>query len=142
VVEPLYTPSSDLSAVQDILKSDATILSLLDLTGKSDVDIIKRIIRRSQWTDLINSDKRVCVYPVPSRATPNESFIEGVFQVDCHVPASLDYIAWQVQERVVKLLHNKKINKKYLKTDPPLGELPTMPGFFCCGTRFRFYHTI
>lgn len=138
----MYTPSKDLTAAHDILKSDATILSLLSLTGKPEVDILKRIIKRSQWTELVNDEKRLCVYLVPSRRTPNECFFEAVLQVDCHVPASLDYIAWQVQERVVRLLHSKKINNRYMKAEPPLGELPTMPGYFCCGTRFGFYHTI
>lgn len=138
----MYTPSSDLTSVQDILKVDAIILNLIDLTGKTEVEIIKRIIKRSQWNDLANDDKRLCVYPVPSRRTPNDSFHEAVLQVDCHVPASLDYIAWQVQEKVVKLLHKQKINNKYLQAEPALGELPTMPGFFCCGTRFKYYHTI
>ena len=143
----MYTPSSDLTAIQDILKTDSKILSLMELAGKSEEDIVKRIIKRSQWTDLVsneneNTGKRLCVYMVPSRRTPNISFFEAVLQVDCHVPASQDYIAWQIQEMVVKLLHNIKINKKYLHAEPPLGELPTMPGYFCCGTRFRYYHVI
>jgi hypothetical protein len=139
---PLYVPSTDLPAVQNILKADATILSLMNLTDKSEAEIMKKIIGRSQWTDLADNNRRLCVYPVPFRRTPNMSFFEGIFEVDCHVPATLDYIAWQIQEKVFALIHDQKINNKYFYAEPPLGELPTMQGFFCCGTRFRFYHTI
>lgn len=139
---PLYNPSADLDAIQSILMSDATILSLLDLTCSKEVDIVKRIIKRKQWTDLVNSDKRLCVYFIPTRRIRNESFFEEVLQIDCHVPDIQDYKAWQIQERIFELLHNKKINNRYLYAEPPLGELPTMSGFFCCGSRYKFYRNI
>lgn len=139
---PLYNPSQDLATVQAILKSDATILSLLDLTGATEVNIIKRIIKRSRWTDLARSDKRLCVYFIPSRKTRNECFLEEVLEFDCHVPALEDYKAWQVQERIKDLLHKKRVNNRYLYFDGQLGELPTMSDFFCCGSRYKFYRNI
>lgn len=139
---PLYSPNSDLSAIWNIMKSDSTILSLLDLTGATSVNIAKRIIKRSQWSDLASSDKRLCAYFIPSRKTRNESFMEEFMEIDCHVPATEDYKAWQVQEQIKLLLHKKKVNDRYLYFDGQLGELPTMTGFFCCGSRYRFYRNI
>jgi len=65
-----------------------------------------------------------------------------VLQVDCHVPATQDYIAYRVLERVYTLLHRKKLNKRYIFFDGQLGELPTMQGFFCAGSRFEFKRII
>lgn len=159
----MYNPSQDLTATQNILKSDESILSLMDLSGQKLTDkvnkyihdhpgtsmqaaasiiIAKNIIKRSQWDDLATGDKRLCVYFVPARKVRNESFFEEVLQIDCHVPAIEDYKAWQVQERVKLLLHKKKINNRYLYFDGQLGELSTMSGFFCCGSRYRFYRNI
>jgi hypothetical protein len=139
---PLYNPSQDLTAVQSILKSDSSILALLDLIGATPVNIAKRIIKRSQWNDLVGSDKRLCVYFLPARRARNESFFEEIMEIDCHVPAIEDYKAWQVQEQIFKLLHKKKVNSRYIFAEPPLGELPTIPGFFCCGSRYRFYRNL
>lgn len=138
----MYTPDSDLSIMWNILKSDPVILSLLGLTGKTPVEIAKSIIKRSQWSDLVGSNKRLCVYFTPARKTRNESFFGEVMEIDCHVPATKDYEAWQVQEQIFKLLHKKKVNNRYLYAEPSLGELPTMPGFFCCGSRFTFNRKI
>ena len=138
----MYNPSQDLTTVQSILKSNTKILSLLDLVNAEPITIAKRIIKRSQWNDLVGSDKRLCVYFLPARKVRNESFFEEVMEIDCHVPATEDYKAWQIQEQVFKLLHKKKVNKRYLCAEPPLGELATMSGFFCCGTRFKFYRNI
>ncbi|OPX46397.1 hypothetical protein CLHUN_02130 [Ruminiclostridium hungatei] len=138
----MYNPSQDLTAVQTILKSDTSILSLLDLTGATPVNIAKRIIKRSQWSDLVGSDKRLCVYFLPARKVRNESFFEEVMEIDCHVPATEDYKAWLVQEQIFKLLHKKKVNNRYLYAEPPLGELPTMSGFFCCGSRYKFHRNL
>lgn len=138
----LYNPSQDLTKVQQLLGTDPTILSLMDLTGKSNADIAQKIIKKSQWSDLATSEKRLCIFFVPTRRTRNESFFSEVIELDCHVPESLDHIAWKIQERIFKLLHKKKINNRYLYAEPPLGELPTMSSFFCCGSRFTFNRKI
>ncbi len=138
----MFNPASDLTAVQSILKSDETILSLMGLTGKTPVEIAKRIIKRSQWNDLVSNEKRLCVYFIPSRRVRNQSFFEEVLEIDCHVPAIQDYIAYQIQERANQLLHEKKVNNRYLYFDGQLGELPTMSGFFCCGSRYVFKRKI
>jgi len=138
----LFNPSSDLSAVQTILNTDATILSLLDLIGKSDVEITKRIIKRSKWDDLANNDRRLCIFFRPARKVRNLEFNEEVLELDCHVPATLDYIAYQVNEQAHALLHKKKVNNRYLYFDGQLGELSTMPSFFCAGSRYIFYRKI
>lgn len=138
----MFNPSSDLTAIQNLLMADAKLLALLDLTGKPPIDVAKRIIKRSQWSDLVTSDKRLCIYFVPSRPTRNESFIEEGIMIDVHVPANQDYKAWQIQERVKIILHNTRINKRYTKFYGQLGELSTVQGFFCCGSRYRFYRSI
>ena len=138
----LFNPSKDLKAIQDIFKADATILNLLKLTGKSQAETVKKIIRKSQWDNLATGERRLCVYFRPARRTSNQSFTEDVIQVDCHVPAADGIFAYQVLERVQELLHEKKINNRYLYYDGQLGELPTMPGFFCCGSRYVFNRKI
>lgn len=137
-----FTPEKDLTAIQNILMADKEILKLLDLEGKPRIEIAKKIIKRSQWDDLATSDKRLCIFFVPDRGARNESFMQSVVEIDVHVPASEDYKAWRIQERVKLLFHKKRINKKYIKFNGQLGELPTMQGFFCCGSRFKFYRTI
>jgi len=138
----LYTMEADIDKVQSVIRSDATILSCLDLTGKTTVEIVKRIIKRSKWDDLASSEKRLCMYFVPSRTTRNDILFEEVIEIDCHVPASLDYMARRTIDRVINLLNNKRINGRYLKFKGSLGELPTATGFYCCGVRFGYYNPI
>jgi hypothetical protein len=124
------------------MRKDEPLLELLNLKGADAVTIAKRIIKRSQWSDLATSERRLCVYFLPDRRMRNESFKQSVLQVDCHVPATQDYIAYRVLERVYTLLHRKKLNKRYIFFDGQLGELPTMQGFFCAGSRFEFKRII
>lgn len=134
----MFNPASDLTAVQNILKADGEILQLLNLTGKPTLGILKRIIRKSKWDDLVESERKLCIYFRPSRRTRNKKFFEEVLQIDCHVPASDEFFAYKTLERVNELLHEKKINNRYLYFDGQLGELPTMSGFFCAGSRYIF----
>lgn len=138
----MFNPSRDLTVIQNILIADTTILNLLNLTGASQVDKTKKIIRESRWNDLATSERRLCLYFIPSRRTRNESFSAEVVEFDCHVPAGYGYFAYQVNEQIYKLLHKKKINNRYLYFDGQLGELPTMQGFFCAGSRFTFSRKI
>ena len=141
-VVSLFNPSSDLTAVQSKFIADPTILSLLALTGKTQVEIAKKIIKRSRWDDLVTNERRLCNYFRPARKLGNLKFNEEVLEIDCHVPATLDYIAYQVQEMVFLLLNEKKVNNRYLYFDGQLGELPTMSGFFCVGSRYCFNRKI
>jgi len=125
-----------------MMRKDEPLLELLGLKDADAVTKAKRIIKRSQWTDLATSEKRLCVYFLPDRRMRNESFKQSVLQVDCHVPAIQDYIAYRVLERVFTLLHRKRLNKRYIHFDGQLGELPTMQGFFCAGSRFEFKRKI
>lgn len=139
---PLFNPDKDLTEISKILRNDEKLLELLDLKGADPVTIAKRIIKRSQWNDLVTSEKRLCMFFVPSRRTRNESFFTEVIEFDCHVPAIQDYVAYRVQERIYELLHQRKVNNRYLYFDGQLGELPTMSGFFCCGSRYVFYRKV
>lgn len=138
----MYSMEQDIDKLQSILKADAIILSLLDLADKSPVEVAKRIIKRSKWDDLANSEKRLCMYFCPSRTTRNDILFEEVIEIDCHVPASLDYMARRTIDRVINLLNNKRINGRYLKFKGSLGELPTATGFYCCGVRFGYYNPV
>lgn len=138
----MYSMEKDIDKLQSIVKSDAAILSLLDLADKSAVEIAKRIIKRSRWDDLAGSEKRLCIYFCPSRPTRNDILFEEVIEIDCHVPASLDYMARRTIDRVINLLNNQRIYGRYLRLKGSLGELPTASGFYCCGVRFSFYNPI
>lgn len=138
----MFTPDKDLTTISLLMRKDEPLLELLNLKGADAVTIAKRIIKRSQWSDLATSERRLCVYFLPDRRMRNESFKQSVLQVDCHVPATQDYIAYRVLERVYALLHRKKLNKRYIFFDGQLGELPTMQGFFCAGSRFEFKRII
>lgn len=137
-----FNPSQDLNLIQRTLIEDSEILRLMDLTGATNLEKGKRIIKRSQWDDLATSNKRLCIYFIPDRRVRNESFVESLFEIDVHVPAIRDFEAWEILERVKVLMHNKRINAKYAKFYGQLGELSTMQGFFCCAARFRFYRSI
>lgn len=138
----MFNPDSDLVAIQNILIDDPVILELMRLAGKSRLEKAKSIIRKSQYSDMAGSASRLCIYFRPSRSTRNDSFLEEVIQIDCHVPSDLSFQSYQVQERIKLLLHKKRINKRYLYFYGQLGELPTASGFFCTGSRYRFYRNI
>jgi hypothetical protein len=159
----MFNPSKDLTVIQNILKADNTILTLLELTGTSltnkvnayiakhpgtsqatatNIIITNTIIRESRWNNLVGNERRLCFYFVPSRKTRNESFNSEVVEFDCHVPAGYGFYAYQVHEQIYKLLQKQKVNNRYLYFEGQLGELPTMSGFFCCGSRFTFNRKI
>jgi hypothetical protein len=141
-VVPLFNPSSDLVAIQNILKADAALLMLLNLTGKTQSDIVKKIIRKSKWDDLMGNERRLCFYFRPARMLSNLSFTKDIIEVDCHISSSEDIFAYQVLERVHILLNKKEINNRPLYFEGQLGELPTMSGFFCVGSRYSFCRNI
>lgn len=138
----IYNIDADLSAIHRMVVDNPEIIALLGLTGKPVSEVVRKIIKRSQWSDIITSDRRLCVYPLPSRPTRNEILFEEMFEIDCHVPAGEDFKARQVIGKVVDLLNNKSINGRYLKAKGVLGELPTVSGFYCIGVRFGFYSPI
>lgn len=138
----MFNPSSDLTVIQKLLIADANILGLLNLTSATQLEKTKKIIRESRWYDLAGSERRLCFYFVPARPMRNESFNKEVIEFDCHVPAGYGYFAYQVQERIYTLLQKQKVNNRYLYFEGQLGELPTMSGFFCCGSRFIFNRII
>lgn len=138
----MFNPSKDLTVIQNILRVDEVLLNSLLLTGKTQSEIIKKITRESRWNDLASSERRLCLYFIPSRKSRNESFNSEVIQFDCHVPAGYGFYAYQVQEQIYQLLHKQKVNNRYMYYEGQLGELPTMPGFFCAGSRYTFNRKI
>lgn len=136
-----FTPNLDKNVIWKRIRYDPEILSLMGLTGKTDLEIAKAIIKRSQYDDIVSSQKRICIYFRPSRDAGYDMWSENVFQVDVHVPATQDYIADQIQERIKKLLHKYPVNNRLLQFDGQLGELATTTGFVCIGSRFSYYST-
>lgn len=117
-------------------------MEALGLTGAVLLEIAKHIIKRSQWDDLTTSEKRLCIYFRPSRSARIDIITEEILQIDCHVPAKQDYLAYRAQKQVRTLLHNYEFSGRRLYFDGQLGELPSMPGFICVGSRYRFYSII
>ena len=146
-----FSPGTDKDAVHARIRGDPKILQLLNLVGKPNLEIAKHIIKRSQWDDLVDGERRICMYHRPSRPGGTEMFTENVLQIDVHVPSSFDYIADNLQERICQLLQYKypdsrigrfEINNKTLQFDGQLGDLPTISGFVCTGSRFCYNSTI
>lgn len=128
--------------VWDLLRNDQQVLYLMGLADAAPTEVMSHIIRRSYWDDLASKEKRLCIYFRPSRTAINPETINEVIQVDCHVPSGEDYVAYQVQERVVQLLKDREINGKLLRFAGQLGELASAPSFICVGTRFAYNSTI
>ena len=137
-----YDIDSDLNVIQRMIINNKEILALLDLTGATNAEIGSRIIKRSKWSDLTSSDKRLCIYFVPARPTRNSIIFEEIIEIDCHVPATSDFKARQIIGKVVDTLNNKSINGRYLQAKPQLGELSTMDGFYCHGVRFSYFSPV
>lgn len=110
----------------------------MGLNKSSNEAIAKQILKRSTWDDLQGNEKRICIYSRPSRPTRNEILFTEMIEIDCHVPSNQDHIADEVISRITKLLNNKNLNGVYLKFAGRLGELPTMPGFYCVGIRMSY----
>lgn len=138
----MYDFDADLTVMQQLIGQDKKILELMDLTGKPLVDITKRIIKHSQWNDLADNTKRLCIYPLPSRYTRSSILFEEVVEVDIHAPSSQSHHARQIIGRVVDILNNQRINGRYITFKGQLGELPTATGFYCCGVRFSYYSPV
>ena len=159
----MFNPGSDLTAIQRLLVDDEKLMTLMNLTGEemdlkineyirqnpgTDSEVAKniilseRILKRSDWDGLATNEKRLCIYFIPDRGLRNENFLQANYEIDIHVPNSQSMVAWDIQKRVKKLMHKKKINKRYVYFNGQLGELPTMTGFFCCGSRYNFSRVI
>ena len=98
-----------------------------------------KIITRSQWDNLVTAERRLCLYFRPSRTAKNRIVTNELLQVDVHVPAKQDYLAYRAIARVEKLLYDQEVNNRIYEFEGQLGELPTMTGFVCVGARFSFY---
>lgn len=117
----------------------------MGLTGQPTVEVWKRIIPGSSYEGLATQTEpviRLCVYFRPSRRGRISIVSEQVMQIDCHVPAAKDYVAYRVAERLNQLLNEQKVGSQILHYDGFLGELPTATGFFCAGIRFSYQNII
>ncbi len=133
-----FSPETDLTALGNLFRTDAVLLTILGLTGATDVEKAKHIIKRSVWTDLATSEKRLCFYFRPSRQAKISIVTKEVLQVDCHVPVIQDYMAYRAIARIEQLLYNQVIGNRIYEFEGQLGELPSATGFVCVGARFTF----
>lgn len=122
--------------------NDVELLTTLGLNGATEIEKAKHIIKRSVYTDLASNEKRLCIYFRPSRKALNPLYSEEVLQIDCHVPALQDYLAYRAQKRIRELLHEYDPSGRIFYFDGQLGELPSMPGFVCVGSRYIYYTVI
>lgn len=125
--------------MQKLFVQDATMNEILGIAGLSDVEKVKRILKRSQWDNLVSNERRLCLYFRPSRTARLSIVTNEVLQIDCHVPATQDYMAYRAIARAQELLYNKEINHRIYEFEGQLGELTTLSGFVCVGARFTFY---
>jgi len=132
----------DINQIQSRIGKDIVILNLMGLGGAASEEVASRIIKRSQWDDLAGNLSRICISFRPSMLSRNQVITGEILQIDCHVPAKDDYIAYRIQSRIKKLIHNYEIGARKYHFYGQLGELPTMDGFFCAGSRYVFYATI
>jgi hypothetical protein len=138
----LYDPAGDLNLIWKAVKEDTAVLSLMGLSDAEELTIRKCIINKSQYEDLANSEKRLCIFFRPSRPRINNLVIPEVIEIDCHVPSAEHMTAYAVIDAVMDVLHGELINKKHVEFYGQLGELATAPGYFCVGARFRYHTTI
>ena len=125
--------------MQTLFMNDADLLKTLGLESATPIQRAEKIIKRSQWDNLVTAERRLCLYFRPSRTARNRIVTNELLQVDCHVPAKQDYLAYRAIARVEKLLYNQEVNNRIYEFEGQLGELPTMTGFVCVGARFSFY---
>lgn len=104
--------------------------------------IASRVIRRSQFHDLTEGEKRMCIYFLPSRAVNNDSMTREVMQIDVHMPELQDTVAYDIHRVINSLLHEKQIGESVFFLWGLMGEESTIPGFVCVGSRYYFYRVI
>jgi hypothetical protein len=139
----VFNPEGDLGFIQNLMMTDATILSEMNLTSATPVEVIKHILKRSLWNDLVTGEIRMCIHLKPSQNHGMTSNIsQDVLQVDVHVPALQDFMAYRIQKRVKELLHRTQNDGKIFFFNGMLGELPTLTNFICTGSRYRFFTSI
>lgn len=134
-----FSPETDLTALWNLFKADSSLLTTLGLSTATEVEKAKHMIKRSQWTDLVSNEKRLCFYFCPSRRGSISVVTNEVLEVDCHVPALQDYMAYRAITRVKQLLYNQQIGSRIYEFEGQLGELPSLSGFVCVGARFTAY---
>lgn len=138
----MFKPEDELNRIHEKIRSDDRILQEMGLKGADSVVIANQIIKRSKYEDMAGSQKRINIYFRPSRTSANHIISNEVLQVDCHVPAKEDFIAWRVISLIKENIHNYQVGSRKYYFSGQLGEIQTMDGFFCAGCRFNFYITI
>ncbi len=106
------------------------------------VVIAGKITKRNEWIDLTGNDMRINIFFAPSRPTGNQIVIGEVIQAEVHVPATNEHIAYRITGRIKSLLHKYQVNGRKYYFLGQLGDLATMPGFVCVGSRYGYYATI
>ena len=137
----LFDPEGDINIIHERLRNDSILLNTLELKDASDEHIATRIIKRNIWEDLTSNETRMCIYFRPSKQSANIIITEEILQIDIHVPAIRDYLAYRGQSRVFALLNKYEVGNRKYYFEGMVGDLATMPGLYCVGSRYYFYTT-
>lgn len=138
----MYDPETDLNHIWKTVRDNTGVLTAMGLSNADNLTIAKRIIKKSKYSDLASSERRLCIFFLPSRPALNNLVTPEMIEIDCHVPDADSMIAYRVIKAVHKALHEKMVNGKQLLSAGQLGELATAPGYFCAGMRFKYHGTI
>lgn len=138
----MYDPEMDLNWLWRTLRDSNEVLEAMGLTNADNLTIAKRIIKKSNYSDLASGERRLCIFLLPSRPAINNLITPEMIEIDCHVPDNDHMSAYRVLRTVHKALHSQMVNGKQILYAGQLGELATAPGYFCAGMRFKYHGTI
>lgn len=137
-----FDPDKELQQIHFRITGDTEIVEMMGLKGAEMSEIASKITKRNEWIDLTGNDMRINIFFVPSRLTSNVIVINETVQVEVHVPATKEHIAYRITGRIKKLLHGYQVGGRKYYFQGQLGDLGTMPGFVCVGSRYGYYATI
>lgn len=138
----MFDPVGDLNWTWRTIKEKAGVLVAMGLTEADDLTIAKRIIKTSNYDDLANSERRLCIFLLPSRPRINNLRTPEMIQIDCHVPFRESMKAYEIIAAVHEALQGRRINGKVYEYAGQLGELATAPGYFCAGIRYKYHGSV
>jgi hypothetical protein len=138
----MFDPVGDINWTWKTVRDNAKVLSAMGLTGADNLTVAKRIIKTSNYDDLANNERRLCIFFLPSRPRINNLRTPEMIQIDCHVPFRESMRAYEAMAAVHKALQGKRINGKVFEYAGMLGELATAPGYFCAGIRYEYHGSV
>lgn len=131
----MFDPDGDLSAIWSKLAGDSTLLGLLGwTTGKNKADFVWKGNRPPSE----GSQKKVCFYFAPSRASVNDLCSIEVVQFDAYAPNTKPQDVYAIQKRIRELVHMQDINGRQMWFAGQQGDMPAPSGYVCLSVRYRY----